>query len=70
MGTFDLVMKVCDIGRLVEAYASSKLARGRAWSAGITNIGEYERQKSVAREGTPERGHLMVSEVGFALRIL
>ncbi|KAL7541148.1 hypothetical protein ACHAXR_012883 [Thalassiosira sp. AJA248-18] len=57
--TFDLGMNICDIGRIVEAYAKSKASKARAWSAGITNVGEYERQKSVLREGAPERGHLL-----------
>jgi len=56
---FDLGISLCDIGRLGEIHANSKASKGRGWSAGITNVGEYERQKSVPREGTSERGHLM-----------
>jgi hypothetical protein len=57
---FDVGMVISDIGRLVESYASSSSSMGRAWSAGITNAGEYERQHAVVREGLPERGQLKV----------
>ena len=57
----DYGMNICDIGRLVEVYANSGVSKGRSWSAGITNVGEYERQKAACREGTPERGNLKVS---------
>ena len=55
-------MHICDIGRLVEVYANSDVTKGRAWSAGITNVGEYERQKAASREGISERGHLKVRD--------
>ena len=57
---FDLGMSVCDIGRLVDAYALSNLTKGRTWSAGITNVGEYERQSAVPRQGMLEREQLKV----------
>ncbi|KAL3783116.1 hypothetical protein HJC23_012452 [Cyclotella cryptica] len=50
---FDMGMAISDIGRLVESYARSNATVGRAWSAGITNAGEYERQQAVLRKGLP-----------------
>ncbi|EED92604.1 predicted protein [Thalassiosira pseudonana CCMP1335] len=70
---FALGMSICDIGRLVETYTRSRATQGRAWSAGITNVGEYERQRAVVREGMQEQGQLKathgeytVEEIYFA----
>ena len=57
---FDMGMTISDMGRLVEAYARSNASMGRAWSAGITNVGEYERQYAVERKGLKERSRLKV----------
>jgi hypothetical protein len=57
---FDMGMTLSDIGRLVEVFARSNASMGRAWSAGITNAGEYERQQAVEREGLERRGQLQV----------
>jgi len=64
---FDLGMNVCDIGRLVDSYATSSASKGRAWSAGITNVGEYERQRVVPRQGVSERGNLQAKRGDYEI---
>jgi hypothetical protein len=66
---FDMGMTISDIGRLVESYARSSATGGRAWSAGITNAGEYERQQAVLREGLP-REHLKVGVCRLSNNVL
>ncbi|KAL7469410.1 hypothetical protein ACHAXS_009876 [Conticribra weissflogii] len=65
---FDLGMNICDIGRLVDSYATSSASKGRAWSAGITNVGEYERQRVVPREGVSERGNLQAKRGDYEIQ--
>ncbi|KAL7481621.1 hypothetical protein ACHAW6_007299 [Cyclotella cf. meneghiniana] len=69
---FDMGMTISDMGRLVESYARSCATVGRAWSAGITNAGEYERQQAVLREGLPREqlkrchGNYEIHEIYYA----
>ena len=59
---FDFAMTISDMNNLVDLTAKSKDSQGRAYSAGISNIGVYERQKAVRREGqeNKERGNLKI----------
>lgn len=58
---FDIGMTISDMGNLIHLTAQSKDTQGRAYSAGITNVGVYERQKAVRRENDTERDLLKVS---------
>jgi hypothetical protein len=62
---FDFAMTISDMNNLVDLTAKSKDSQGRAYSAGVTNNGVYERQKAVKRENDEEREKLKVSE-GYA----
>ena len=58
---FDFAMTISDMNNLVDLTAKSKDSQGRAYSAGVTNNGVYERQKSVKREnGNGERHNIQV----------
>jgi hypothetical protein len=48
---FDFAMSFSDMNNLVHWTAQSKSSQGRAYSAGVTNAGVYEKQKAVRREG-------------------
>lgn len=41
---FDFAMTIADLNNLVHLTAQSKDTKGRAYSAGVTNVGVYERQ--------------------------
>ena len=55
---FDFAMTISDMNNLVDLTAKSKDSQGRAYSAGVTNNGVYERQKAVKRENDDERGNI------------
>lgn len=57
---FDFAMTISDMNNLVDLTAKSKDSQGRAYSAGVTNNGVYERQKAVKRENDEERGNIQV----------
>ena len=57
---FDAFMTISDGNNLVHLTAESAASQGRAYSAGVTNVGVFERQRAVRREGEPERESLMV----------
>lgn len=57
---FDFAMTISDMNNLVDLTARSKDSQGRAYSAGISNNGVYERQAAVKREDTSERGNIQV----------
>eukprot|EP00550_Attheya_septentrionalis_P007198 CAMPEP_0198285384 /NCGR_PEP_ID=MMETSP1449-20131203/4692_1 /TAXON_ID=420275 /ORGANISM="Attheya septentrionalis, Strain CCMP2084" /LENGTH=1040 /DNA_ID=CAMNT_0043982791 /DNA_START=203 /DNA_END=3325 /DNA_ORIENTATION=- len=57
---FDFAMTVSDMNNLVHLTAQSKDSQGRAYSAGISNVGVYERQKAVRREGDKDRRNIQV----------
>jgi len=48
------------MNNLVDLTAKSKDSQGRAYSAGVSNNGVYERQASVRRDGASERGNIQV----------
>ena len=58
---FDFAMTIADLNNLVHLTAKSESSKGRAYSAGISNIGVYEKQKAVRRENSNERDLLQVS---------
>jgi len=53
---FDFAMTISDMNNLVDLTAKSKDSQGRAYSAGVSNNGVYERQKAVKREDDNDRG--------------
>ena len=66
---FDFAMTISDMNNLVDLTAKSKDSLGRAYSAGVSNNGVYERQKAVKREGDAERGNIQVSQCFVCLHI-
>lgn len=58
---FDFGMTISDMNNLIHLTAQSKDTQGRAYSAGISNVGVYDRQKAVRRESDTERDLLKVS---------
>ena len=48
---FDAFMTVADGNNLVHLTAESAASQGRAYSAGVSNVGVFERQRAVQREG-------------------
>mmetsp|Transcript_3256 Transcript_3256/g.7213 ORF Transcript_3256/g.7213 Transcript_3256/m.7213 type:complete len:664 (-) Transcript_3256:1387-3378(-) len=55
---FDFAMTISDMNNLVDLTAKSKDSQGRAYSAGVSNNGVYERQKAVMRENDEDRGNI------------
>ncbi len=58
---FDFAMTISDMNNLVDLTVKSKDSQGRAYSAGLSNVGVYERQKAVKRENGGERENIQVS---------
>jgi len=58
---FDFAMSISDMNNLIHLTAQSKDSQGRAYSAGISNVGVYDRQKAVRRGDDTERDLLKVS---------
>jgi hypothetical protein len=58
---FDFAMTISDMNNLVHLTAQSKDSQGRAYSAGFTNAGVYERLDAFQREGDEERLPIEVS---------
>ena len=58
---FDFAMTISDMNNLVDLTSKSANSLGRAYSAGVSNVGVYDRQKAVRREGDGERDTLKVS---------
>lgn len=52
---FDFAMTISDLNNLVHLTAESKDSQGRAYSAGFTNAGVYERLDSFQREKDSDR---------------
>jgi hypothetical protein len=48
---FDFAMTIADLNNLVHLTAQSKQSQGRAYSAGFTNAGVYERLEAFRKEG-------------------
>jgi hypothetical protein len=58
---FDFAMTVSDLNNLVHLTAQSKDSQGRAYSAGFTNAGVYERSDAFGYEGKLGRESMKVS---------
>jgi hypothetical protein len=58
---FDFGMTISDMNNLIHLTSQSKDTQGRAYSAGISNVGVYDRQKAVRRENDTDRELLQVS---------
>lgn len=58
---FDFAMSISDLNNLVHLTSQSKDSQGRAYSAGVSNVGVYERQPAVRRAGQVRRDTLKVS---------
>jgi len=70
---FDFAMSISDMNNLVHMAAYSKSIQGRAYSAGVTNAGVYEKQFAVRREGDKQRsfvkskhGRYEIEDIFFA----
>jgi hypothetical protein len=57
---FDFAMTISDMNNLVDLTSKSADSQGRAYSAGVSNVGVYDRQRAVRREGDADRDNLMV----------
>jgi hypothetical protein len=58
---FDFAMSISDMNNLVHLTSQSKDTQGRAYSAGISNVGVYDRQKAVRRDNDTVRDLVKVS---------
>ncbi len=58
---FDFAMSVSDMNNLVHLNAQSKDSQGRAYSAGITNVGVYEKQTAFRRSDEYDVRRIQVS---------
>uniref|UniRef100_A0A7S4QK39 Condensation domain-containing protein n=1 Tax=Ditylum brightwellii TaxID=49249 RepID=A0A7S4QK39_9STRA len=72
---FDFAMTISDMNNLVHLSAEGKDTQGRAYSAGVSNVGVYERQKGVRRNSNADgerdtikskHGKYEVQEIYFA----
>lgn len=70
---FDWAMSISDLNNLVHLTAQSKDTKGRAYSAGVTNVGVYERQLGFPQQDEQDRkplqiqyGRYKVQDVYFA----
>ena len=57
---FDFAMTVADLNNLVHLTAQSKDSQGRAYSAGFTNAGVYEKLGAFRKEGDQQRQAIQV----------
>jgi len=57
---FDFAMTIADLNNLVYLTSQSKDTKGRAYSAGCTNVGVYERQLGFQLQGESQRTPLSV----------
>lgn len=67
---FDCAMTISDMNNLVHLAAQSKDTKGRAYSAGVTNAGVYERQQAYERKDSSERGLLKVKRGRYKIEDL
>lgn len=67
---FDAAMQISDMNNLVHLTAMSEASQGRAYSAGVTNVGVYERQGAVRREGQGERDTLKTKHGNYEIQDL
>jgi hypothetical protein len=64
----NLAVSISDMNNLVHLTSQSKDSQGRAYSAGITNVGVYDRQPAFQREGESERTPLKVKHGRFKVK--
>jgi hypothetical protein len=57
---FDFAMTISDMNNLVDLTSKSKDSQGRAYSAGVSNVGVYEKQPSIRRVAQIKRDTLKV----------
>jgi hypothetical protein len=62
---FDFAMSISDMNNLVHLTSQSKDSKGRAYSAGVTNVGVFDRQPAFQREGESEQTPLKVMHGRF-----
>jgi hypothetical protein len=60
---FDFAMTISDMNNLVDLTSKSKDSQGRAYSAGVSNVGVYERQLATRRMAQIKRDTLKVCKV-------
>jgi hypothetical protein len=65
---FDFAMSISDLNNLVHLTAESKDNKGRAYSAGITNVGVYESQEAFARIDQSEPAVLLVEHGKYKIQ--
>ena len=66
---FDFAMTIADLNNLVYLTAQSKDTKGRAYSAGLTNVGVYERQIAFQySEDDTERDALQIEHGKYAIQ--
>jgi hypothetical protein len=69
---FDFAMTIADLNNLVYLTAQSKDTKGRAYSAGVTNVGVYEKQEGFPLDDAsrpalqPQHGKYRVQDIYFA----
>ena len=73
---FDFAMTISDMTNLVHLTSQSKDTTGRAYSAGVTNVGVYERQSAFARDNQEdgaklqiEHGRYRIQDIFFATQM-
>lgn len=65
---FDFAMTISDMNNLVDLTAKSKDSQGRAYSAGVSNNGVYERQKAVRRENDNDRDNIQAKHGKYEVK--
>ena len=65
---FDFAMTISDMNNLIDLTAKSKDSLGRAYGAGVTNNGVYERQKAVRRENDKGRGNIQTAHGQYVVQ--
>jgi len=58
---FDFAMSVADLNNLIHLTAQSTATLGRAYSAGIVNVGVFEKQKAVRRRQSVDSLNIQIS---------
>jgi hypothetical protein len=62
---FDFAMSISDMNNLVHLTSQSKDSKGRAYSAGVTNVGVFDRQPAFQRENESKQTPLKVKHGRF-----
>jgi hypothetical protein len=61
---FDFAMSISDLNNLVYLTSQSQDTKGRAYSAGVTNVGVYEKQKAFGQQQQPTGTSLVQNQHG------